>query len=65
MTLCTNKELLNQAKRGRHAAGAFNVKNLEILQAAVSSIFLEPVRDPFPPNLRPLMVLGITPFEVV
>jgi len=32
--LYTNKELLNLAKKGGYAVGAFNINNLEILQAA-------------------------------
>ena len=35
MALTTNKELLHQAKKGRYAVGAFNINNLEILQAIV------------------------------
>jgi fructose-bisphosphate aldolase class II len=37
MALTTNQELLDQAKRGRYAVGAFNINNLEILQAIVSA----------------------------
>ncbi len=35
MPLSTNRELLNAAKRGGYAVGAFNMNNLEILQAIV------------------------------
>jgi len=37
MPLRTNKELLNLAKKGGYAVGAFNINNLEILQAIVSA----------------------------
>ena len=37
MGLTTNRELLNRAKKGRYAVGAFNINNLEILQAVVSA----------------------------
>jgi fructose-bisphosphate aldolase class II len=37
MPLCTNRELLNQAKKAGYAVGAFNINNLEILQAIVSA----------------------------
>jgi fructose-bisphosphate aldolase class II len=37
MPLLTNKELLGRAKRGGYAVGAFNMNNLEILQAIVSA----------------------------
>lgn len=37
MALTTNQELLNQAKKGGYAIGAFNINNLEILQAIVSA----------------------------
>jgi fructose-bisphosphate aldolase class II len=37
MPLSTNRELLNAAKRGGYAVGAFNMNNLEILQAIVSA----------------------------
>jgi fructose-bisphosphate aldolase class II len=37
MGLSTNKELLNLAKKGGYAVGAFNINNLEILQAIVSA----------------------------
>jgi fructose-bisphosphate aldolase class II len=37
MPLCTNRELLPQAKKGGYAVGAFNINNLEILQAIVSA----------------------------
>jgi len=37
MKLFTNKELLNLAKKGGYAIGAFNINNLEILQAIVSA----------------------------
>ena len=37
MTLSTNKKLLNLAKKGGYAVGAFNINNLEILQAIVSA----------------------------
>ncbi len=37
MKLFTNKELLNLAKKGGYAVGAFNINNLEILQAIVSA----------------------------
>jgi len=37
MALHTNKELLHQAKKGGYAVGAFNMNNLEILQAIVSA----------------------------
>jgi len=37
MSLQTNKELLNLAKKGGYAVGAFNINNLEILQAVVSA----------------------------
>jgi fructose-bisphosphate aldolase class II len=35
MALSTNKKLLNLAKKGGYAVGAFNMNNLEILQAIV------------------------------
>jgi fructose-bisphosphate aldolase class II len=41
MALTTNQELLTQAKKGRYAVGAFNINNLEILQAIVSAGELE------------------------
>jgi fructose-bisphosphate aldolase class II len=37
MALTTNQELLTQAKKRRYAVGAFNINNLEILQAIVSA----------------------------
>ncbi len=37
MPLSTNRELLHAAKRGGYAVGAFNMNNLEILQAIVSA----------------------------
>jgi len=37
MPLTTNKELLTLARRGGYAVGAFNINNLEILQAVVSA----------------------------
>jgi len=37
MPLTTNKELLTQARKGGYAVGAFNINNLEILQAIVSA----------------------------
>jgi fructose-bisphosphate aldolase class II len=37
MTLQTNQELLTLAKKGGYAVGAFNINNLEILQAIVSA----------------------------
>lgn len=37
MALTTNQELLNLAKKGGYAIGAFNINNLEILQAIVSA----------------------------
>jgi fructose-bisphosphate aldolase class II len=37
MPLLTNKELLGRAKKGGYAVGAFNINNLEILQAIVSA----------------------------
>jgi fructose-bisphosphate aldolase class II len=37
MPLQTNQELLTLAKRGGYAVGAFNINNLEILQAIVSA----------------------------
>ena len=37
MPLRTNKDLLNLAKKGGYAVGAFNINNLEILQAIVSA----------------------------
>lgn len=37
MSLGTNKELLTLAKKGGYAVGAFNINNLEILQAVVSA----------------------------
>ena len=37
MPLSTNKELLNAAKKGGYAVGAFNMNNMEILQAIVSA----------------------------
>ncbi len=37
MPLRTNQELLTLAKRGGYAVGAFNINNLEILQAIVSA----------------------------
>ncbi|MFB3887146.1 MAG: class II fructose-1,6-bisphosphate aldolase [Thermodesulfobacteriota bacterium] len=37
MELYTNKELLRLAKKGGYAIGAFNINNMEILQAIVSA----------------------------
>ena len=37
MPLTTNKELLTRARKGGYAVGAFNINNLEILQAIVSA----------------------------
>jgi fructose-bisphosphate aldolase class II len=37
MVMRTNKELLNLAKKGGYGVGAFNINNLEILQAIVSA----------------------------
>ncbi|MEW6377170.1 MAG: class II fructose-1,6-bisphosphate aldolase [Thermodesulfobacteriota bacterium] len=37
MGLFTNKHLLNQAQKGGYAVGAFNINNLEILQAILSA----------------------------
>ncbi len=37
MPLTTNKELLTLARKGGYAVGAFNINNLEILQAVVSA----------------------------
>jgi len=37
MPMRTNKELLTLAKKGNYAVGAFNINNLEILQAVVSA----------------------------
>jgi fructose-bisphosphate aldolase class II len=37
MPLATNKELLTLARKGGYAVGAFNINNLEILQAVVSA----------------------------
>ena len=37
MPMRTNKELLTLAKKGNYAVGAFNMNNLEILQAIVSA----------------------------
>lgn len=37
MPLATNKELLTLARKGGYAVGAFNMNNLEILQAIVSA----------------------------
>jgi fructose-bisphosphate aldolase class II len=37
MPLTTNKELLTLARKGGYAVGAFNINNLEILQAIVSA----------------------------
>jgi fructose-bisphosphate aldolase class II len=37
MPLSTNKELLNAAQKGGYAVGAFNMNNMEILQAIVSA----------------------------
>ncbi|NWF92128.1 MAG: class II fructose-1,6-bisphosphate aldolase [Syntrophaceae bacterium] len=37
MNLFTNKELLTAARKGGYAVGAFNINNLEILQAIVSA----------------------------
>lgn len=37
MALSTNKKLLNLAQKGGYAVGAFNMNNLEILQAIVSA----------------------------
>jgi fructose-bisphosphate aldolase class II len=37
MPLTTNKELLTLARKGGYAVGAFNMNNLEILQAIVSA----------------------------
>ena len=37
MPLATNKELLTLARKGGYAVGAFNINNLEILQAIVSA----------------------------
>jgi len=41
MELGTNKQLLHLAKKGGYAVGAFNINNLEILQAIVSAAELE------------------------
>ena len=41
MKLYTNKELLDRAKENQYAVGAFNISNLEILQAIVSAGELE------------------------
>lgn len=41
MALCTNKALLNLAKKGGYAVGAFNINNLEIFQAIVFAGELE------------------------
>ena len=37
MALSTNRELLNQAKKGGYAVGAFNINTMEILQAIISA----------------------------
>ncbi|MGQ9638100.1 MAG: class II fructose-1,6-bisphosphate aldolase [Thermodesulfobacteriota bacterium] len=37
MVMKTNRELLNQAKKEGYAVGAFNINNMEILQAIVSA----------------------------
>jgi len=37
MPLLTNRELLTRAKKGGYAVGAFNINNMEILQAIVSA----------------------------
>ena len=41
MPLTTNKELLTLARKGSYAVGAFNMNNLEILQAIVSAAGVE------------------------
>lgn len=41
MGLKTNEELLIKARRGGYAVGAFNINNLEILQAIVSAAEIE------------------------
>lgn len=38
----TNEELLNLAKKGDYAVGAFNINNLEILQAIVQTRRVRP-----------------------
>ena len=37
MPLLTNRELLTRAKKGGYAVSAFNINNMEILQAIVSA----------------------------
>jgi len=37
MPLSTNRELLTRAKKGGYAVSAFNINNMEILQAIVSA----------------------------
>ncbi len=37
MKLYSNKELLHLAQKGKYAVGAFNINNLEVLQAVVSA----------------------------
>jgi len=37
MPLTNNKELLTRARKGGYAVGAFNINNLEILQAILSA----------------------------
>jgi len=37
MAMHTNKELLDRAKKGKYAVGAFNINNLEILQGVVAA----------------------------
>ena len=35
MPLCTTKEMLRKAQSGGYAVGAFNVENLEMMQAVI------------------------------
>ena len=44
MSLVTSKELLLQAQKGGYAIGAFNVENMEMVQAAVAAA--EELRSP-------------------
>ena len=37
MALVTTKEMFNKAFEGKYAIGAFNINNMEIIQAVVSA----------------------------
>ena len=54
MKLYTNKELLILSKKGGYAVGAFNINNLEILQAADGPIQDEAFWEFRESGLKPL-----------